>query len=36
VSATAGLLSDTATTGGTTPIARVITATDIQVIVNFT
>jgi hypothetical protein len=32
VSATAGLLADAASTGGTVPVARAITANDIQVI----
>jgi hypothetical protein len=36
VAATAGRLDTAATTGGLTPIARAITATDIQVIVQFT
>jgi hypothetical protein len=31
----AGVLSDTATTGGTVPIARAINATDIRVVANF-
>lgn len=34
VSATAGVLSDAATTGGTVPIARAISATDIRIILN--
>ena len=32
VSATAGLLADAASTGGTLPVARAVTATDIEII----